>query len=351
MRAYAVNCFCEPVVPVHRAEPTPTGTEVVIEVSRCGVCHTDIHIQDGYYDLGGGQKMNLADRGIKPPLVMGHEVLGRLVDKGPDAPIGDAELQKSFLVYPWLGCGVCSVCLRGEENLCPKPSSIGVFRPGGYADKCVVPHPRYLVDVTGIDSTLAATYACSGLSAYSALRKVEIDKENDLLLLTGIGGVGMSGLQIALGLGYRRIAVADLDATKRAAALDLGATLAIDPREIGAALQSLTEAGGVAAVIDFVGAKTTAEFSIGCLKKGGSYIVVGLFGGDITLSIPLIILRAITIKGSYVGNLAELKELIALVKEGKIKPLPVEAIAFEEINAALARLRAGKVQGRLVLAR
>lgn len=350
MKAYTVNCFCEPLAMVERADPVAQGSEVVIEVTRCGVCHTDLHIQDGYYDLGGGKRLNLEDRGIKPPVVMGHEVLGRFVAKGPNSTIPDSELGKTFLVYPWIGCGECECCLRDEENLCAKPASLGVFRPGGYAEKCVVPNAKYLIDVTGIDPTIAATYACSGLTAFGALRKLDVDKENDLLLLMGFGGVGMSGLQIAQGLGYKKIAVAEIDPIKRELALSHGAQFAIDPRDpMSAGL--LTQAGGLSAVIDFVGAKPTAEFAIAALRKGGTYIAVGLFGGDIVMPLPPLVQRAITIRGSYVGNLKELKELIALVKSGEVRPLPVDTIEFAAINDALARLRAGNVQGRLVLAR
>jgi D-arabinose 1-dehydrogenase-like Zn-dependent alcohol dehydrogenase len=300
--------------------------------------------------LGGGKRLNLVDRGIKPPVILGHEVLGRLLSKGSEAPISDAEIGKTFLVYPWIGCGTCDVCLRGEENLCASPGSIGVFRPGGYAEQCLVPHPRYLIDVTGIEPTLAATYACSGLTAYSALRKADIDKERDLLLVMGLGGVGLSGLQIALGLGFRRIAVADIDPAKRELALTLGAMLALDPCDKDAPAE-LAAAGGVAAAVDFVGNKATAEFAVASLRKGGTCIVVGLFGGDITLSLPPLVQRAIIVRGSYVGNLSELKELIVLAKSGCVQPLPVESIAFDAINDALARLRAGQVKGRLVLAR
>lgn len=351
MRAYAVKMFCEPVEPIELSDPQPKGTEVVIEVTRCGVCHSDLHIQDGYYDLGGGKKLSLADRGVSVPVVMGHEVLGRLVAKGPDAPIADSEIGKTFLVYPWLGCGTCDICLRDEENYCPKPSSLGVYRPGGYAEKCLVPHPKHLVDVTGIDPTLAATYACSGITAYSAIRKVDIDKDKDLLLIMGLGGVGLSGLQIASALGYRNIAVADIDPAKRELAMANGAKLTVDPRDANAVATLQAHPTGVAAAIDFVGAKATAEFAVGALRKGGTYVVVGLFGGDITLSMPLLVLRAITLRGSYVGNLKELRELIALVKSGKVKPMPVETVSFNGVNDALDRLRAGKVQGRLVIAR
>lgn len=351
MRAYAVQLFCEPLQLIDAADPQPKGTEVVVEVTRCGVCHSDLHLQEGFYDLGGGKKLSLADRGVTPPVILGHEVLGRLVAKGPDAPIGDEMIGKTFLVYPWLGCGKCELCLGDQENLCASPCSVGVHRPGGYAEKCLVPHPKYLVDVTGIDPTLAATYACSGLTAYSALKKVNVARDRDWLLILGVGGVGLSGLEIAKGLGYKNIAVADIDPAKRDLALASGASLAVDPRAPDALAALQTKTGGIAAAIDFVGAHATAEFGIAAIRKSGTYVVVGLFGGDITLSIPLIVLRAITVRGSYVGNLVELRELIDLVKQGRVRPMPVETVAMEDVNSALDRLRAGKVSGRLVLAR
>lgn len=351
MRAYAVKIFCEPVAEIDLSDPRPKGTEVVIDVTRCGVCHSDLHLQDGFYDLGGGKKLSLADRGINPPVVLGHEVLGRLVAKGPDAPIGDEMLGKTFVVFPWLGCGTCEVCRRGEENMCGSPNCIGVHRAGGYAERCLVPHPKYLVDVTGIDPTLAATYACSGLTAFSALKKVHLAEDREWLLILGLGGVGLSGLEIAKGLGFKNIAVADVDPAKRELAVASGASLVVDPRDDGAAATLQTKTGGIAAAIDFVGARATAEFGIGALRKGGTYVIVGLFGGDMSMSLPLLVIRALEIRGSYVGNLGELRELIDLVKQGRVKPMPVEALPMAQANAALDRLRRGAVSGRLVLTR
>lgn len=350
MRAYAVETFTGPLVPVERSDPQPSGTEVIVQVRRCGVCHTDLHLQDGFYDLGGGKRASLADRGIHPPVVLGHEVLGRLIAKGPSAPIDDSEIGKDFLVYPWLGCGHCEMCLAGDENLCAKPRSLGVFRPGGYAEQCSVPHPKYLIDVTGIDPTVAATYSCSGLTAYSALTKAVMDRHRETLLIVGLGGVGMSGLLIARGLGFQKIVVADIDPAKRELALAHGATLVLDPLAEGAA-GDLAAFGGVAAAVDFVGNQASVNFAYGALRKGGSCIVVGLFGGDITLPLPPLVQRAITLRGSYVGNLNELKQLISLVKDQLIEPLPVEQVPFDNVNEALGRLRAGHVQGRLVLSR
>ncbi len=349
MRSYAVVRACEPVEIVESGNLEPRGTEVVIAVQRCGVCHSDLHIQDGYYNLGGGKKLSLADRGVAPPIVMGHEVLGRLVAKGPDAPIGDDALGKTFLVYPWLGCGTCETCLRGDENLCEKPSAIGVHRPGGYAEQCLVPHPRYLIDVGTLDLTLAATYACSGLTAYSAIKKVDLDKEREFLLVIGAGGVGLSAVHIAEALGYKNIAVADIDPAKRAAAEKAGAKFCVDANAADA-VQSLRRLPGpVGGVVDFVGAPTTANLGVAALRKSGTYVAVGLFGGEFSIAIPALILRALDLRGSYVGSLNELRELIALAREGRIKPLSVEAVAMEDVNTALDRLRSGKVNGRLVL--
>ena len=351
MRAYAVQRFCEPLEVLDRPDPQPKGTEVVIEVTRCGVCHSDLHIHEGYYDLGGGKKLSLSDRGVQPPVVMGHEVLGKLVAKGPDAPIADSEIGKTFVVFPWLGCGECDICKRGDDNLCPKPNAIGVHRGGGYAEKCVVPHPKFLVDATGVDHTLAATFACSGLTAYSAVKKVQADREKDTILVIGAGGVGQSAINVLRMLGHKHIAVADIDPAKRDNALKAGASVAVDPRDADALAKVMAMPGGVAGALDFVGAPSTANFGIAALRRTGTYVVVGLFGGDITVSLPLVILRTIVIRGSYVGNLAELKELIGYLREGKIGTLPVEEIAMAEVNTALDRLRAGQVKGRLVLTR
>ncbi len=348
MRAYTVHSFSESMIPTDHADIVPVGAQVALDVQRCGVCHTDLHLQDGYYDLGGGKRLNLVDRGINPPLVLGHEVVGRLRAKGPEAPISDEGLGKMFLVYPWLGCGDCPHCRSGQENFCAKPNSIGVARPGGYAEQLLVPHPKYLIDIDGLEPSLAATYACSGLTAFSALSKVHIDKESDLLVLFGLGGVGMAGLHLALALGYQRIAVVDIDPAKRAYALDAGACLALS---LESAATELMTAGGVAAAIDFVGTSQTTEIAVGALDKGGACIVVGLFGGSIALSIPPLVQRSIRLQGSYVGSLQELKDLIDLAKSGKIRALPVENVAFDDVNQAVTRLRKGAVQGRLVLSR
>lgn len=347
MLSSTVTAFGQPLQVLDVEAPTPSGREVVIDVSCCGVCHTDLHLQDGYYDIGGGKRSHLADRGITPPLVLGHEVLGRLVAAGPDADVSPEQVGRTFLVYPWIGCGTCGECLRGDEPLCAAPSAIGVARPGGYAEQCVVPDAKYLIEVDGLDPALAATYACSGLTAYSALNKVDIDPAEGRLLIIGLGGVGLSGLLLARAMGFQRIVVAEVDAAKRGHASSLGIEV-VDPTDPDSVAGL---AGTVSGVVDFVGNGATARLAVDALRKGGTAVLVGLFGGEIALALPPLVQRSLTVRGSFVGSLDELKELVSLARSGRLEPIPTQTVPFDQADDALRNLRSGNVSGRLVLAR
>ena len=348
MHSYCVTEAGQPLQLRETATPEPQGSEVLVKVSRCGVCHSDLHLWDGYYDLGGGNTLSVADRGITPPYTMGHEILGTIISAGPDA--GDVQLDQTRLVYPWIGCGSCPVCQESRENLCPTPGFLGIHKPGGYGDHVLVPHPRYLVDINGIDPALAATYACSGVTAYSALKKAQPMAEHDHLVLIGAGGVGLTALCIAQAMAFSHITMVDIDDDKLITASKLGAHHILNSRAADALeeLHKITD-GGAAAVVDFVGASTTARLGIDALRKGGRYIIVGLFGGDITLSLPPLPMMARSVIGSYVGNLAELKELIELVKQGAITAIPVATRPAHEVNKTLEQLRDGEIVGRVVI--
>lgn len=329
-------------------DPQPQGTEVLLAVDACGVCHSDLHLHDGFFDLGGGEAIRVADRGIRLPFTLGHEVVGTVRALGPEAAgvaVGDRRI-----VFPWIGCGQCPVCRRGEELLCLKPRIVGTWKDGGYSDRVIVPDARYLVDYTGVPTELAATLACSGVTAYSAVRKLPELTAEDSLLLVGAGGVGLSTLHIARALTPARIVVADVDAAKRERALADGADAAVDNAADGA-LAALREAigGGAAAAIDHVGRPETARFAIDGLRKGGTLIVVGLYGDRLALPMPLLPLRMLTLRGSYVGTLDELKALVALVQGGKIPPIPVAGRPLAAANAVLDELRRGRIIGRVVL--
>jgi alcohol dehydrogenase, propanol-preferring len=349
MRSYDV-CQCgAPLQLREQPTPEPTGTEVLLRVVAAGVCHSDLHFWEGTYDLGGGKVLKLTDRGMTLPLTMGHESVGEVVALGPEArgvAIGDRRL-----IYPWIGCGTCKVCQRGDEQLCLKPGFLGVFRPGGYSDHLLVPHPRYLFDCGDIPPEQAAPLACSGVTAYGALRKLGGLVQTEPIVIVGAGGLGLICLCILKSLGGFGAIVLDIDEKKREAARRAGALATIDANAPDAAQQiSAAANGGVWGMIDFVGLASTVKLGIDCLTKGGKLIVVGLFGGEIAISTPYIPMKAMTLQGSYTGSLSELKELIELVRRAPLPFVPVDRRPLDQAYAALTDLKQGKVIGRVVLA-
>lgn len=189
MLSQAIVAFGSPLQEIESPTPAPQGSEVLVKVVHCGVCHSDVHIHDGYFDLGAGNKLALG--ALKFPHTLGHEIEGEVVALGPDAKgvnIGDRRA-----VYPWIGCGVCPACKRGEENICGKPRQLGCSpgAAGGYATHVLVPHPRYLLDYGGVSPALAAIYMCSGITAYAAMRKVGTLAPEEEIVVLGCGGVGM----------------------------------------------------------------------------------------------------------------------------------------------------------------
>lgn len=347
MLSYDVVEWGKPLEKRERKTPGPKGTEVLIKLKYCGVCHSDVHIRDGYFDLGGGKRLHMSERGMKPPVTLGHEPFGTVIAAGSDA--SDAPLGADRLIFPWIGCGACVRCLEGLDNFCMTPNMIGIQRPGGYADHLIVPHPRYLVDAGGIDPVWAATLSCSGLSTYSAVSKLKPIPPDEWVAVMGAGGLGLSAIGMLRALGHERIVSIDIDATKFKAAEAAGAVALLNSRDGDTAQQLKQLTGGALyGAVDFVGAGETANLALSALRKGGKLILVGLFGGEIRLSIASTILRAITVQGSHLGSVEELKAVVALAREGKIKPIPLETRPLAEVSRTLDELKAGSVVGRVV---
>ena len=329
--------------------PRPKGTEVLMRITRSGVCHSDLHIWDGYFDLGGGKRFYVKERGCVPPFTLGHEPFGVVEALGPRAK--GVRIGARRLVYPWIGCGKCAVCKAGHDNYCVSGSRfLGVNRAGAYASHVLVPDSRYLLDASGIDESFAATLACSGLTAYSAINKLPALGPKDWVAVLGCGGLGLVGVSILRAKGVRNIVACDIDEAKLAAARKGGAKAVLDTRASDAVQKLQAAAGGnLAGAIDFVGMPATAQLGLAALRKGGRYVLCGLFGGELTHPLPPIAQRAIGIQGSYVGSLQELKEVVALAKKRRIKPMPVETRPADEVNRSLEELKAGRVLGRVVL--
>ena len=350
MRSFRLEQFGVPLVERQGETPVPQGREVVLRIGSCGVCHSDVHLADGYFDLGGGSRIDLT-RSVAPPRTLGHEIAGTVIALGAEADgvaIGDARV-----VYPWIGCGACALCLAGDEQLCNAPRALGVTRDGGFADHVLVPDAKYLFEYAPLSEEQACTYACSGLTAFGALKKVAAINAagtSEHLLIIGAGGVGLSGIRMAMALGFAPPIVAEVDRGKWDIAREAGAGELIDPNADGAgrALMKATS-GGVAAAIDFVGAGETFSFAFNALKKGGTLVSVGLFGGATSISPALVAMKAVHVVGSYVGSLAEMSQLMAIAREHALPPLPLTNFPLSAASDTLSALKQGRVRGRAVL--
>src|SRR5215813_13646580 len=207
-------CVCgEPLKCNEQPTPEPTGTEVLLKVLAAGVCHSDLHLADGWFDLGGGKRLSLADRGMKLPVTLGHENVGEVV-AGPDAK--GVRIGAGMLADPWIGCGACGPCRRGEENLCRAMKSLGVFSNGGYADYMIVPHPRYLFEIGDLPPERAAPLACSGVTTFGALKKVPTLASEPTVII-GAGGLGLMCLALHQKMGGHSAIDVDIETAKRPA--------------------------------------------------------------------------------------------------------------------------------------
>ena len=327
--------------------PRPQGSEVLVRIERCGVCHSDLHIQDGYFRLGGDKRLDIT-QGRALPFTLGHEIAGVVEAAGPEAAA--ARPGDKVAIYPWIGCGQCAACRHGEENNCAAPRHLGVYADGGFASHVLVPHPRYLIDYAPLSPGFAAALMCSGLTAYAALQRLADRAARGPVLLIGLGGVGSMGLALARALFGTPPLVADIDDAKRAAALAAGAAAAFDPADPGARKATIAASGGgIYAACDFVGSESSLAFATGVLARGGKVVVTGLLGGSFTTAVAMFPIKAMAIEGILTGTLAQARELIGLAQSGKLAPIAIRERPMRDAQAALDDLRAGKVVGRVVL--
>ena len=346
----------KPLEVIELPSPKPTGNEVIVKVKAAGVCHSDLHLWEGGYDLGDGNFLKVTDRGVKYPITPGHEIVGTVSEIG--GSVKGVSVGDQVLVYPWLGCGECPACKVGNENLCDTPRSIGLFQDGGYAENVKVPHFKYLAKISGIDLDGAASLACSGLTAYTAVKKANMNSP-EFLVIIGAGGLGLMGIQIAKAITKAKVICVDLDDNKLQTAKEMGADFVVNSNVIGSVatgsgnaaqkIISLSNNKGADSVIDFVNAPQTVKTGLAALRKRGNLVLVGLFGGSLELSLVTIPLKALTIQGAYTGNYNDMVELIDLAKKGIIKPVISQRYSLDQVNDALENLKQRKIIGRAVI--
>ncbi|MFZ0895184.1 MAG: alcohol dehydrogenase [Candidatus Nitrosopolaris sp.] len=329
--------------------PKPRGSQVLVKVQSSGVCHSDIHLWEGYYEGVGGELLKTTDRGVNYPLTPGHEVAG-IVDSLGEQAEGFNNNDK-VLVYPWIGEGLCPACRIGEENLCDKPRSLGVYMDGGYAEYVLVPSYKYLVKISdGMDIDASATLSCSALTAYGAVKNANL-KPDDNVVIVGAGGLGLMAIQLAKAVTGARIIAMDLDDKKLEFAKKEGADTTVNSKNEDPVktIMELTDKMGADAVIDFVNASKTVETDMQFLRRRARVVLVGLFGGELKLSLVTMPTRAYKLIGSYTGTLSDMIELVSLARRGVIKPVVSNRFKLDQATDALTMLRDGKILGRGVI--
>lgn len=346
MKAYQVVEFGAPIQARNLPDPVPEGSQVVVDVTHCGLCHSDLHFHDGYIGMGGGTKLGLQSIGANLPLTLGHEICGRISAFGLNSGLRPADKGRPVIVYPWIGCGTCEACIAERDNECPRPQNIGLHLPGGHGEKVVVRDPKFLIDATGIDPDSAGIYACSGLTAYSALEKIH--RKDQWIGIIGVGGVGLAAVAIAKGVGFKKVVAIDVDDNKLGIAKEFGADIVINSRTENCLAEIKAKTGGLVGAIDLVGSDGTIQLALGTILRGGTYVVVGLFGGLLQFPAAALATQQLTIRGSFVGTPAQLRALVGHVRTGAIKPIPVRSAPVTDLNKDLSALRAGAIEGRVV---
>jgi len=360
LRAQAVVKFGAPLEVITRPIPSLKPDEVLIKTTYAGMCHSELHLWEGKFDLGAGHSIPVNN---KFPHTLGHEIEGTVVACGSNVPKDLFTRDKSYAVFPWLGCekDTCVHChTKDTYNLCEvrgeasKKFVDGRSLYGGYASHSVVPHWRYLIDYEGaLPKGLGCVYMCSGLTAFSGLKKLQrhpgIVGASDVLII-GLGGLGFQALGLALPMLGGTPLCADIRDEPLSVCRERGCKTYImtDANSIKAIRAGSFDGTGIGGVIDFVGNADTANFAEAILRKGGKHVICGLFGGMIQKPVIMFPLKARAIEGSFVGSYEEAKEMMEVLRGGKTTLPPHHFQSIMTASQSLLDLRDRKIVGRRI---
>jgi len=336
MKAAILREFKKPLAIEEVERPKPGAGEILIKVEACGVCHSDLHVADGDW-------AQLA-RIVKRPLILGHEIAGRVVEKGAavqELQIGDR------VGVPWIHwtCGECEFCREGNENLCPKQKITGVTVDGGYAEFVKAPASHAAKIPNSLSSVDAAPLFCAGVTVYRALKYAKI-KPGQRLAVLGIGGLGHLGVQIAREMGTEVTAI-DISEGKLNLAKHLGASTTLNAAASDV-VKEMRKIGGVHVALVTSAAKAAYEMAFSCLRPTGTLLVVGLPAESICFPPILMASLEVRIRASAVGTRQDLREVLAMAEAGKLR-CQVGARPLTEANDVMDALRHGQISGRIVL--
>jgi propanol-preferring alcohol dehydrogenase len=336
MKAAVLHEFKKPLVIEEVARPMPGAGEVLIEVEACGVCHSDLHVADGDWKQFAGI--------VKKPLILGHEIVGRVVEKGAnvyDLQVGDR------VGVPWVHwtCGVCEFCRDGNENLCIKQAITGVTVDGGYAEFAKAPASHATKIPSNLRAEEVAPLFCAGVTVYRALKHAKI-LAGQRLAVFGVGGLGHIAIQIGRSVGAEVTAI-DISDEKLALSKSLGASSTLNAASTDT-VKELRRKGGVHVAIVTSAAKAAYNMAFYGLRPTGTLLVVGLPADDICFPPIMMAAGEVRIQATAVGTRDDLREVLAMAAAGKVR-CQVTCRPLSQVNEVLEDLRHGRIAGRVVL--
>ncbi len=335
MKAAVLHAFGKPLTIDEVPIPVPGPGEVLVKVFACGVCHTDLHAIDGDWPVKPA-----------PPFIPGHEVAGIVATLGP----GVTELKEGDAVgVAWLhdACLRCEYCETGWETLCEKQHNTGYSVNGGFAEYVIAAAPFVGRLPANVDLAAMAPILCAGVTTYKGLKETEA-RPGEWVAISGVGGLGHVAIQYAKAMGLHVVAL-DIAPAKLALARAAGADVAVDARSPNAVADVLKATGGGAHGV-LVTAVSPPAFSqaLSLVRRKGTVSLVGLPPGEFPTPIFDVVLKRITVRGSIVGTRRDLDEAIAFAVEGKVRA-QIKTAPLSDINSIFADLKAGKIEGRMVL--
>jgi len=334
MKAAVVTAFGQPLQIRELPVPSPGPGQVLVKIIATGVCHTDLHAADGDWPVKP-----------TPPFIPGHEGAGVVVKLGP----GVTHLKEGDRVgIAWLhsACGHCEFCFSGWETLCPAQQNSGYSVNGSFAEYALANADfvgRIPTELPFID---AGPILCAGVTTYKALKETEA-RPGEWVVISGAGGLGHIAIQYAKAMGLR-VAAVDVGKEKLDLARKLGAEVTADAASEDPTRKIQEGTGGAHGVVVTAVSPIAFKQAVGMLRRRGTCVLVGLPPGEFPVSIFDVVLNRYTIRGSIVGTRKDLEEALAFAAQGKVKAT-IEQLPLESINDVFARLRQGKVNGRVVL--
>jgi alcohol dehydrogenase, propanol-preferring len=337
MRAALLHKFGEPLQLADVRQPTAAAGEVLLEVEACGVCHSDLHVARG--DWPNFAKL------IHFPVILGHEVVGRVVELGAGV---DAQLAGARVGVPWIfwTCGECVACREGRENICKSRAITGVSVNGGYAEYMLAKASHVIPVPESLSSAEAAPLFCAGVTVYRALRQAHASTGQRIAVF-GAGGLGNLAIQIAKALGADVIAV-DINDEKLELAREAGASQVLNAAKTKASAE-IAASGGADIALVAAGTKAAYDSAFTSIRPGGTVLVVGLPPEPLSVDAGLLVRNEARVIGSAVGTRQDVRETLALAAGGKLH-CRTESRPLERVNDILEAMHCGQLFGRVVLA-